>query len=49
MLPYTWFITKTWLNLLVNHLKEHQKFEIKIKTKIHSINQNFKIKTKIHV
>ncbi len=43
MLPYTWFITKTWLNLLVNDLKEHQNFEIKIKIKIHSINQKILI------
>jgi len=25
--PYTWSIAKTWLNILVDNLKEHHNFE----------------------
>jgi hypothetical protein len=27
LLPYTWSITKTWLNFLLDHFEEHRKFE----------------------
>jgi hypothetical protein len=32
--PYTWYIAKTWLNILVDVLEGHHKFEIKKKKKV---------------